>query len=146
MVIETLFIGLVIGFIFYEVTGISAGGVIAPGYLALYIHQPHKIAVTLLAALAVWGALEFCSRTLIVYGRRKLLLALLFSFTLKLIIEQWIQPLPMLPLDIQTIGYIIPGLIANEITRQRVIPTLASIIIVTAIVFFTVTLLQPVLH
>ena len=142
MVMETLFIGLIIGFIFYELTGVSAGGVIAPGYFALYIHQPNKILITVLIALVVWGLLEVLSRNLIVYGRRKLLLALLLSFSLKLLIEQWIQPLQHLPFDIQSIGYIIPGLIANEIARQRFIPTISALGIVTAIIYFSMTLLQ----
>ncbi len=142
MVIETLFIGLIIGFIFYELTGVSAGGVVAPGYIALYIHQPNKILVTILIALAVWGILEFLSRNFIVYGRRKLLLALLLSFSIKLLLEQWIQPLQQLPFDIQSIGYIIPGLIANEMSRQHFVKTISALGIVTAIIFFVVTLLQ----
>lgn len=145
MVIETLFIGLIIGFIFYEIIGVSPGGVIAPGYFALFINQPNKILVTVLIALAVWGILEFLSRNLIVYGRRKLLIALLLSFSLKLLLEHWIQPLQQLPFDIQSIGYIIPGLIANEISRQRIIPTISALGIVTVIVYFVVTILQPIL-
>lgn len=146
MVIETLFIGLIIGFIFYELTGVSPGGVIAPGYFALYIYQPNKIVMTVLIAVIVWGILELSMRNLIVYGRRKLLLALLLSFSLKIIVEQWIQPMQHLPFDIQSIGYIIPGLIANEMSRQRFIPTVASLGIVTVIVYFVVTLLQPFIH
>ncbi len=142
MVIETLFIGLIIGFIFYELTGVSPGGVIAPGYFALFIHQPNKIVMTILIALVVWGILELLSRNLIVYGRRKLLLSLLLSFSLKILIEQWIQPLQQFPFDIQSIGYIIPGLIANEMSRQRFVPTISALGIVTAIVFFVVTILQ----
>lgn len=146
MVIETLFIGLIIGFLFYEFTGISPGGVIAPGYFALYIQQPNKIIVTILIALAVWAVLEFCARNLIVYGRRKLLLALLLSFTLKILIEQWVQPLQELPFDIQSIGYIIPGLIANEMSRQRFLPTISALGIVTIMVYFAVILLLPILR
>jgi poly-gamma-glutamate biosynthesis protein PgsC/CapC len=143
MVVETLFIGLIIGFIFYEMTGISPGGVIAPGYFALYVHQPNKILMTIIIAFIVWGLLEVFSRNLIVYGRRKLLLALLLSFSLKLMLDQWIQPLQQLPFDLQSIGYIIPGLIANEMCRQRWIPTVSALAIVTAIVYFTLNILQP---
>ncbi len=143
MVVETLFIGLIIGFLFYELTGISPGGVIAPGYFALYVHQPNKIVMTIIITFIVWGLLEILSRNLIVYGRRKLLIALLLSFSLKLILEQWIQPLQHFPVDLQSIGYIIPGLIANEMSRQRWIPTISALAIVTAIVFFTLNILQP---
>lgn len=37
-------------------------------------------------------------------------------------------------LDLQSIGYIIPGLIANEMSRQKVIPTLLATGVVTLIV------------
>ncbi len=146
MIIETLFIGLVVGFLFYELSGVSPGGVVAPGYIALFIHEPGRILMTVLIALAVWGLLELSSRHLIVYGRRKLLLALLLSFSLKLLVELWIQPLQQLPFDIQSIGYVIPGLIANEVSRQRLVPTISALGIVTAIVYFVVTLVQPFLR
>ena len=142
MIIEALFIGVIVGFVFYEVTGISPGGVIVPGYIALHLHQPGKIAVTLCIALAVWGILELSSRHLIVYGRRKLLLALLLSFCLKLAIEHWIQPMQQLSFDLQSIGYIIPGLIANEIARQKFLPTIFSLGIVSILVYF-ILLLVP---
>lgn len=37
-------------------------------------------------------------------------------------------------IDLSVVGYIIPGLIANEMSRQKSLPTLASIAIVTALV------------
>jgi hypothetical protein len=39
-----------------------------------------------------------------------------------------------LPVEIDTIGFIIPGLIANEMGRQRILPTLGSLAIVTVLV------------
>lgn len=142
MIIEALLIGIIVGFIFYEVTGISPGGVIAPGYIALYLHQPKKILVTLCIAAVVWGCLELCSRYLIVYGRRKLLLALLLSFCFKLALEQWIQPIQQFPFDIQSIGYIIPGLIANEIARQKFLPTILSLGIVSVMAYCVLLLVS----
>ncbi|NOX89741.1 MAG: poly-gamma-glutamate biosynthesis protein PgsC, partial [Calditrichaeota bacterium] len=50
MLFEYFFIGLVVGFIFYEITGITAGGVVAPAYFALFVKEPNKIFVTLLIA------------------------------------------------------------------------------------------------
>ena len=37
-------------------------------------------------------------------------------------------------MDLQTIGYLIPGLIANEMVRQKPLPTLAALVIVTSVV------------
>jgi len=142
VIIEALFIGLVVGFLYYEFVGLSPGGVVAPGYIALFIKQPDKIAVTLVIALIVWLIIKGLSGRLLLYGRRKLLVALLLGYCLKLIIEYWIQPLPVVTFDLQSIGFIIPGLIANEMTKQKVLPTLASLGIVSIIVFFILQLLQ----
>ena len=140
MIIESFFIGLIIGFLFYEIVGISPGGVIAPAYFALFIHQPGKIAVTVLIAVLVWLIILFLSRWLIIYGRRKLLIALILGFLLKLFFEFKLQPLTGFQIDLQSIGYIIPGLIANEMVRQKVLPTLAALGIVTVLIYLTLLL------
>lgn len=135
MIIEIFLIGLVVGFLFYELVGISPGGVVAPAYLALYIYQPEKIAMTILLSLIILMVIKTLSKHLIIYGRRKLLLALILSFVLKLLIDSYLQPLSAIKFDLQSIGYIIPGLIANEMTRQKIVPTLLSLGIVCLLTY-----------
>ena len=135
MIVELFIIGLIVGFLFYELTGISPGGVIAPAYLALYILQPSKILMTISIALLVYALLKFMSSRLIIYGRRKFLIAILLSFFIKLLISHLIQPIPVINLDLASIGYIIPGLIAHEMGKQKPVPTLLSLGIVSLIIF-----------
>ncbi len=135
MILQLFIIGLVVGFIFYEITGISPGGVIAPAYFALFIYEPNRIIMTIIIALLVYMIIRMLSSRLILYGRRKFLLAVLLSFFLKLLIDSVIQPADHMKLDLQSIGYIIPGLIANEIGRQKITSTLLSLGIVTMIIF-----------
>ena len=135
MITEIFLIGLVAGFLFYELVGISPGGVIGPAYFALFVLQPGKIAMTVVLSLIVFFIIKYLSAYLIIYGRRKLLLALLLSFLLKLFIDLYMQPLNAVKFDLQSIGYIIPGLIANEMTRQKVLPTLLSLGIVTILTY-----------
>jgi len=142
LTIESLLIGLIAGFLFYELTGVSPGGVVPPGYLALFLNQPVKIGVTIAVAFAVWWIIGILSRRLILYGRRKLLLAILLGFCLKLAIDVAIQSLPVVPWDIESIGYVIPGLIGHEMVRQRVLPTVAGLGIVTVIVYAILLLLS----
>lgn len=132
MVIEALFIGLVVGFLFYEVVGYSPGGVVAPGYLAVFVDEPSRILSTLVLAVLVWALLELFAARCVLYGRRRLLLALLLGFCGKIALEYWLQPAVGLSLDLQSIGYIVPGLIAHEMVRQKPLPTLASLGTVTA--------------
>ncbi len=115
MILELFIIGLVVGFLFYELVGISPGGVVAPAYLALFIYQPQRILVTILLSLLVFVIIRFLMSHLVLYGRRKFLLAILISFFLKLLLENQIQAIPVLNFSIESIGYIIPGLIANHL-------------------------------
>ena len=142
MLFEYFFIGLVLGFLFYELTDVSPGGVIAPAYCALFVHEPMKIVMTVVIALAVWGIMELLSKRLILYGRRRLLLCLVLGFCIKVVIETQIQTLPVFQFDLQSVGYIIPGLIANEMARQRVLPTVAGLGIVTAMTYLVILLIK----
>jgi gamma-polyglutamate biosynthesis protein CapC len=142
MVIEALLTGLIVGFLFYELFGISPGGVITPGYFALFINQPNKIVVTILIALAVYGILELLSKHLILYGRRKFLLALLLGFCGKLFVESAIQPMALIQVDLLSVGYIIPGLIASDMCKQKITKTLTGTGIVTVTVYFILLLIK----
>lgn len=141
MLQEIFFIGLVIGFIYYEIFGISPGGVIAPAYFVLYIDQPLKIVITIVISLIVWFILKILSDHFIVFGRRRLLIALLLGFTFKLIITSLIQPIAAFNFDLQSIGYIIPGLIANEYGRQGIVPTVSSIGIVMVLTYLVLVII-----
>ena len=134
MIIQLFIIGLFVGFVFYELTGISPGGILVPAYFAMFLLDYERIIVTISLALLVFLILKFLSSYLILYGRRKFLLAVIVSFFLKLLIETQIQPIGMIKLDLQSIGYIIPGLVANEMSRQKIVPTVLSLGIVTLII------------
>ncbi len=135
MILHLFLIGIVVGFIFYELTGISPGGVIAPAYCALFVYDPWKILMTIVIALIVYLIIRYLSSRLILYGRRKFLLAVLLGFVLKLVVETQIQPMDIMKIDLQSVGYIIPGLIANEMSKQNIASTTLGLGIVTLIVF-----------
>ncbi len=135
MLFEYFFIGLVVGFVFYELTDISPGGVIAPAYFALYVDQPNRIAMTVAVALLLWLLLWWLSARLVLFGRRRLLLSVLLGFCIMAGIDYWVQPVLPSWLAFNPIGNIIPGLIASEMARQRPLPTLSGLGIVTAITY-----------
>lgn len=131
---ELFLIGLVVGFVYYEWVGISPGGVVPPAYFALFLHEPERIAVTLALAFLVHAAVRLLQAHTFLYGRRRLLAALLLGFAAKWCAEGLIAPSIPVPFEIHAVGYIIPGLIANDMVRQRVMPTVLSMGIVTIIV------------
>ncbi len=134
MVPELFLVGLVVGFLYYEWVGVSPGGVIPPAYLALFLHEPERIVVTVVLALVVCGAVRVLQRYTFLYGRRRLLVVLLLGFVAKWLVEGLLAPNVAAPFEIHAVGYLIPGLIANDMVRQRVLPTILSLGIVTLVV------------
>ena len=76
----SLAVGLIVSLAVTEVFGLTAGGMIVPGYFALSVHRPIDLLVTMLVALATFGVVRLASQHIIVYGRRRIVLALLFGF------------------------------------------------------------------
>lgn len=127
-------IGLIVGFIFTELTGLYAGGLVVPGYLALYLDQPFRIITTFLVALVAYGIVWVISNFLAVYGRRRFMACVIVGFWLGWFLNRaGISITPGGP-ELRAIGYIIPGLIANDIARQGAVSTLVSVIFVSAVV------------
>jgi len=133
MVPELFLVGLLAGFVYYEWVGLSPGGVIPPAYFALFIHQPERLLITLLLALLVCGVVRFLQGHTFLYGRRRLLAALLLGFAAKWLVERALAPAVAAPFEIHAIGYVVPGLIANDMVRQRIVPTVLSLGIVTVV-------------
>ncbi|HES58824.1 MAG: poly-gamma-glutamate biosynthesis protein PgsC [Calditrichaceae bacterium] len=135
MIVTAFGIGIVLGFIFFELTGLAAGGIIVPGYLALFVHEPSRIIMTILVSLITYLCVLFASRYLIIFGRRRFLLMILIGFLFQVIFNRLVQLSTDPGIELQTIGYIIPGLIANEFFRQGILKTLLAMTIVTIAVF-----------
>ena len=134
MIYQAIGIGIMVSFAFYEIVGFSPGGIVVPGYVALFLDQPIRILVTLLVALLTYFAVKILSNYIILYGRRRFLTMVLVSFLLKWLIEEMIIKMPISGIELRSIGYIIPGLIANEMRRQGIFPTLYSLAIVSILV------------
>lgn len=125
MIEEAIGLGLVTSLIFSETLGLAAGGMVVPGYLALMIHEPFRILGTIVAALLTFGTLKLMSRYMLIYGRRRIVVSVLVGFVFGAASRDLlVLKLHDAPLDLSTIGYVIPGLIANWMERQGVVQTL----------------------
>lgn len=123
-------IGIVISFLFTELTGLSAGGLIVPGYLAFFWSSPSRLAVTLVSALLTSLIVRLLSRFLIIFGRRRFMLSVLTGYLLGGAIFSLSRLFP-LESDLRVIGYVVPGLIANDMLKQGVLKTVVSVLLVT---------------
>jgi poly-gamma-glutamate biosynthesis protein PgsC/CapC len=134
MIYQAIGIGVMVSFAFYEIIGFSPGGIVVPGYIALFLDQPVRILITLAVALLTYFAVKILSNYIILYGRRRFLTMVLVSFLLKWLIEEIVIKMPISGIELRSIGYIIPGLIANEMRRQGIFPTIYSLAIVSILV------------
>lgn len=142
MAFETLLIGLLLALAYAEATRLSPGGLIVPGYLALYLDQPLRVAATLVVAGISVLVYRLLSRRLILFGRRRFVFMILLGAVLA---QAWFFAHPRLfggPLELRVIGWVIPGLLASSLERQKIMPTLASLATVTVMTYFIARLVS----
>jgi len=143
MVESAIALGLVLSLIFSETLGLAAGGMVVPGYLALMIHEPLRIAGTLACALLTFGTLKLLSQYMLIYGRRRIVVAVLLGFAFGALSRDLLLiRYHGSPLDLRTVGYVIPGLIANWMERQGVVQTLCVMISTAVLVRLFLMLLS----
>lgn len=135
MVELAIALGIAVSLLVTEVVGVSAAGLVVPGYLALHFDQPGRLVATFGVALATWALVKFgLARLVVLYGRRRLAVAVLAGFLLNVLLDRVLLALPAQPVDARVIGYIVPGLIANEAFSQGVVPTVAVTLLVAVVV------------
>ena len=81
-------IGLVVSLMFSELLGLAAGGLVVPGYIALYLGRPLDVAATLAAALLAFFLVRILSTFVIVYGRRRTALMILVGYAAGVLIYE----------------------------------------------------------
>ena len=134
----SLAVGLLVSLAITEVFGLTAGGMIVPGYFALSVHQPVNLLLTLLVAMATFGVVRLLRKYMIIYGRRRIVLMLLFGFLLGSLVRYCSHSVSLSSGEsancMCVIGFIIPGLIALWFDRQGMMNTLGSLATSTVIV------------
>lgn len=134
MVEQAIGIGLIINLIFFELFGLPAGGMVIPGYLALQLQYPLRIVATLSLGFLVFLLLKFLANFMFIYGRRHLILALLFGFFLRRVFEGAMSVrIIEITATLTIIGYIVPGLIAYWMERQGVVRALSLTVLGTVL-------------
>ena len=124
-------LGIFLSLILSELFGVTAGGIIVPGYISLYLHSPSQVIITFLVAIIVYLIIQMLSNYMFLYGKRRIVLALILGFIFGFISRNFSFYSIELG-NLEVIGNIIPGLIANWMDRQGVIRTI-SVVIITAV-------------
>jgi len=141
MMYETFFIGIILAVFYVELMDIYPGGIIVPAYMALYLDQPLRVLATVVIALLSLLTYRFLSRFFILFGRRRFVMLLLLG-------ALWGQLLFLITphifagaMELRVIGWVIPGLLANNCEKQRFFATLASLFTVSILTYFVVKLI-----
>jgi len=110
-----LFIGFILGYLFYELFKIRAGGVVAIPLLVIYTMYNLKIFfLILILALLIFLLLELIFKNTAIYGRRLLYISFGTSILISSVVI-WIlkEPSPVVFLTL------LPGLMAYNFHREK---------------------------
>jgi poly-gamma-glutamate biosynthesis protein PgsC/CapC len=133
----TIVVGVMISVVFYERAQLTTGGAIVPAYLALSVTRPLAVVVTVgvgyLTHLIVQKGI---STRRILYGRAKFEAEVLVGLTLIMtctVVAHLLGRLDPVLLALAGIGFLVPGIIAHDMGRQRPARTVVAIGATTAI-------------
>ena len=139
-------IGMVLSLFLTETLGVTAGGIIVPGYIALNLESPERLLITFGISIITFLIIKLLSKFIMVYGKRRLVFALLIGFLLGYLSRSENMITAGLgTTDFIVIGNIIPGLIANWMDRQGVLRTISTVLItagITKLCIMTISMLQ----
>ncbi|GLZ41845.1 poly-gamma-glutamate biosynthesis protein PgsC/CapC [Actinokineospora sp. NBRC 105648] len=122
-----LAIGLIFSLVCYLTTNLSPGGMITPGWLALTLVEDYRRAgIAVLMSVVTFGAVKILQRVVILYGKRLFAAVVLTGVVLQCTLFLILQKDYPLLFAHQTLGFVVPGLIAYQLVRQRPAATMLA--------------------
>jgi len=125
-----ILIGVVLSILVYRFYGWTTGGFVTAGYLALFVTRPlHILWCLAMALLTLLVVTRLIMPRVILWGRRKfavmIICGALLSWGCEKLILPVFQPWPVF----DSIGLLIPALIANDAQRQGFLRTTAMVLV-----------------
>ena len=135
MLHKAIGISIRLGFLFSEFLGIATGGLVSAGYMAFFMGTPARVISTLALSLIIYCLTLLLQKYIIIYGKRRFMVVVLLSLIGTWLVEQYLSKyLGFIGQDVRMVGFIIPGLIANDMFKQGVVKTLAAVTILSVII------------
>ncbi len=142
MIVIAVGLGMILNFLFTETIGLAAGGVVVPGYIALNLHKPDLVISTVLIGLITFIIVKILSNYILLYGRRLLIICIIIGYLLGYLTRLYpLLTYENLKIDITTIGFVVPGLIAYWMQRQGIIETISAMVIASVLVRLVIIIL-----
>lgn len=134
-----LALGIIISILVYERWRLTGGAAVVAGYLAFFVGRPLYLATTLALAVATYYLVQQAiARRMFLYGRRRLVVMVLVGMALQAITGAVAfstrQDAPWL-MGLYGVGFVLPGLIAQDMERQGVRLTLLTVLGTTLLTF-----------
>lgn len=137
-----LVIGLVISLLIEEFFGISAGGMIVPGYLAMICDDIPQMLLIFAISFVIFLIINYIlPHFVILFGKRKFVATLIVGIIIKLILELVFPVLPFATITFRGIGVITPSLIANSYAKQGIRYTVPAVLVASYATFGIMMLL-----
>ena len=116
----TFIVGVAVSVLLYERTHVTTGSIVVPGYIGVQVLNPASLVITAINSILTY---VLVSRVLpkftVVYGRARFVLNVFVSVVLAISFTTAIGALsPAAAGEFETIGYVIPALIAYDMNRQ----------------------------
>lgn len=148
----TIILGIVVSTIIYKRTGLTLGGVIVCGYLALFIGQPLHIIVTLAIAYITYQIVyKVLQKRFMLNGRKLFEIEILVGLVFQVL---WIIVIRLFRTNnidltiLYGIGFVLPGVIAHDMGRQGAKNTIGSILLgvsIVALIIFPLSAIEELL-
>ncbi|MET7685390.1 poly-gamma-glutamate biosynthesis protein PgsC/CapC [Streptomyces sp. NPDC005423] len=141
---EIAAIGIAIGLLFslvcYLTTNLSPGGMITPGWLALtLVEDLQRAAMVVGVTVLTYVGTLLMQRFVILYGKRLFAAVVLLGVTLQATVMIVLSlEFPLMYAN-QTLGFIVPGLVAYQLVRQPRGATLLATGSVTLMAYVVLT-------
>jgi poly-gamma-glutamate biosynthesis protein PgsC/CapC len=129
-------LGLFFSLICYLITNLSPGGMITPGWLAvILVEDATRMAMIVGVVVVTYFVMRGVQRIVILYGKRLFAAVVLLGVFLQITLFLFLLNDYPLLFARETLGFIVPGLIAYQLIRQPIIPTLLATSTITALAY-----------
>jgi poly-gamma-glutamate biosynthesis protein PgsC/CapC len=146
--------GIIVSILIYERWRVTGGAAVVAGYLALFVNRPLYIITTVVLAIATYQIVQrFIARRMFLYGRRRLVVMVLIGMVLQLItgaiafalnFSAFVNQATPWMVGLYGVGFVLPGLIAQDIERQGSRLTILAVVGTTLLTFLILRNLEAI--
>lgn len=131
--------GIIISMLVYERWRLTGGAAVVAGYLGLFVDRPLYILTTAGMAVVTFYIVDrLIARRMFLYGRRRVVVMVITGLFLQLLtgaIAYFLQKDVTWLSGLYGVGYVLPGLIAQDIERQGASKTILTVLGVSFLTF-----------